>query len=740
MAITTFPINTVAPTAGIIASSPAGAVTAADVQTAINQLAGLTGGLRSDVTVLQGEVGGGGGTFINPMNYGAFANSTSNPHLITATDITNNPQWIGLYDTTYSWDTVAVQEAIYAAFAPGSTHGTVVWNATTGDFDLNLPLYIPDGLYYINKQLLLVATGFTIEFASRSPNCGLLWFGDRNTTMLKCNSASYGVFIRPCLKAQVLTDVPLWTLDWSAGPSLKTQQLTIYDPIIEGSSLALQGLAISPSGNAAQGDTITIINPYVANFLEYGIQCSGTNALGIQIIGGDFQHCSMDGFSCLSGQIYIDKTSFQNQFVAGRSGYPVQNQIVNAGGDLHVYNNTTGNQSSLRDGRSESMTLVRCEAGMRTYVDNSSVFAAEVQGWSNGIPFPTGNLVSGGSKSKVFISVGDTGTNGYLPMGPASTTTVISDPAASYLTNQWVGFPLYIRFGSNGFITYQPIVSNTATTITVSPAFSSIPAPGAGGMYAVGGFTGGVVPAFDGLADGFSHQGQAVGQGFTTTVNSTTITYASEIALNIAANQWVVIPRADFVGPSLTGVRNYRCALFAKVVSTGGSSAVLSRPARFSMTDASGYYGAVITDNQAIWMQLDYDAYQGCSELHACYMNRGKLRDCGDLSQFYAGGQRDYLRSFIGTPFAVDYANGNIQILINNQATTITAPTTGARTANGQCLLQIKNGPSAGAITFSGFTVAAAHGDTITTVNGAIFTIRIWTINDVSSYFVTAEQ
>ena len=47
---------------------------------------------------------------------------------------------------------------------------------------------------------------------------------------------------------------------------------------------------------------------------------------------------------------------------------------------------------------------------------------------------------------------------------------------------------------------------------------------------------------------------------------------------------------------------------------------------------------------------------------------------------------------------------------------------------------------TAGAITFTGFTVGASTGDALTTTNASKFTISVWRINGVSSYVVKALQ
>lgn len=81
------------------------------------------------------------------------------------------------------------------------------------------------------------------------------------------------------------------------------------------------------------------------------------------------------------------------------------------------------------------------------------------------------------------------------------------------------------------------------------------------------------------------------------------------------------------------------------------------------------------------------------------------------------------------------FANGNYQYYTNNGAHTLAAP------AN-DCAIDIlvTNSASAGAITFSGFTVGAATGSPLTTTSTSKFIISIRRVNAVATYSVYALQ
>jgi hypothetical protein len=100
-----------------------------------------------------------------------------------------------------------------------------------------------------------------------------------------------------------------------------------------------------------------------------------------------------------------------------------------------------------------------------------------------------------------------------------------------------------------------------------------------------------------------------------------------------------------------------------------------------------------------------------------------------------------YTANNIGSPTnasntTLDGTLGNYQFLTNNVAGfTLTAPASDTAIS-----LLITNGASAGTITWSGFTVATAHGDAFTTTNTNQFLVSVVRINSVSTYVVKALQ
>lgn len=110
----------------------------------------------------------------------------------------------------------------------------------------------------------------------------------------------------------------------------------------------------------------------------------------------------------------------------------------------------------------------------------------------------------------------------------------------------------------------------------------------------------------------------------------------------------------------------------------------------------------------------------------------------GDADQMISGGA-NVISLSLGTvssgTITIDCGVRPQQYLTNNGAFTLAAPIN-----DGNCILLIMNGASAGAISFSGFTVGTGTGDSLDTTNGHKFTFSIWRINGVSGYRVAAHQ
>jgi hypothetical protein len=103
--------------------------------------------------------------------------------------------------------------------------------------------------------------------------------------------------------------------------------------------------------------------------------------------------------------------------------------------------------------------------------------------------------------------------------------------------------------------------------------------------------------------------------------------------------------------------------------------------------------------------------------------------------QVLSGGARVTSKPLTTGNITIDCGDRPLQYITNGGAFTITAPAN-----DGSCIVLVTNNSSAGAITFSGFTVGSSVGDALTTTDTHKFSIHIWRINGVSAYRIAAHQ
>ncbi len=113
----------------------------------------------------------------------------------------------------------------------------------------------------------------------------------------------------------------------------------------------------------------------------------------------------------------------------------------------------------------------------------------------------------------------------------------------------------------------------------------------------------------------------------------------------------------------------------------------------------------------------------------------GEFGLLGVEGQTLTGGAGVTAKSLSTGNVTIDCGARPLQYITNGGAYTITAPA-----ADGSCMLLVTNNGSAGATTFTGFTVGANIGDALTTTDTQKFTISIWRINGVSGYRIAAHQ
>jgi hypothetical protein len=103
--------------------------------------------------------------------------------------------------------------------------------------------------------------------------------------------------------------------------------------------------------------------------------------------------------------------------------------------------------------------------------------------------------------------------------------------------------------------------------------------------------------------------------------------------------------------------------------------------------------------------------------------------------QTLSGGANVTAKSQSTGSLTINCSERPLQYITNGGAFTLTAPAN-----DGSCVLLVTNNGSAGAITFSGFSVGASTGDPLTTTDTYKYSIHVWRVNSVAGYRIAAHQ
>lgn len=589
---------------------------------------------------------------VTPQQFGAFADGTQ--HLITSGDIAAHPQWIGRPDNTPwqvgdSWDTVGTQEAFYACFAQASTPGNVKWNSlqATPTYYNNKRLFVPHGRYRHNHRLDLIASQGLIQFEGKGA-AQWIWDGSPLLPMWFCNSISYMVIENPCLICTQqsasfgTTPKGLWTIDHDGtNTGLATQQLTISNAFISVGS-NMRAVDISPSGGAAQGDTLLWLNPILAAFAgEAAFYIGGQNALDITFVGGDVQGFrksvaggvgwAVYGMDCENQATYLGFTPVVGQIQTGTADFSKE---IGAGPTAVV---------SIRDVRSEGD--VACHGDSELYADNVVTGAASQNQWFNaggstGYPWVIGTTcfpdpsTQNNAKQRTFLVCEDGGPTVWKTLDPSSTSTQLVDLSGGYSINQYQNKAVFFRYG-NGFTENKLITSMTATQINLNSALLNTPAT-ATALYKIGGLNGATCPNFDGATPGYvTNIFPGTNVGVTTVVGSNLVAVGGDLYANASVNDYIAIPLASKLGRTLTACPDYPEMFIAKITAkSGGNQFTVSKNALAVVTNGPAYVATPITDGDIKWMEVPFSAFEGCSPLVMCAANEGVVRSCGTIIDY----------------------------------------------------------------------------------------------------------
>jgi hypothetical protein len=568
---------------------------------------------------------------------------------ITAADVSNNPQWIGLphggaYPVGTTWAYVALQEWLYAGFAGvASTPGKINWNSESGAN--NRALWCPVGTMKVNQGLFLKAAGLDIEFSNRKGSQIVYTGPSSGVIPLAFDAISFGSVSNLSIADQAVTagvgttgliDGIIVDINYSGAlPGLATQQLTFYDWAVGGANAVQEiGIYISRSGNAAQGDTILFVNPLITQCGQAGMALGGQNTLSINIVEGDFQDCWRDGVMAYVGTVFLYGTSFQAA-ASSYWTYPQANQITMGGADVHLGGGSGGTAKLLMYGvRSENMVMV-LDISQSTGVRDSGIAqAAGPFQWNANAQFQLGTLLQTGSLINPLAVLVDDSGPAWFVADPASTDTHVINPNnPGWTPNAYVGWQCWMRYG-NGYSQAGAIASNDADSFTTT---SSLGYPAGDLLCKISKLGGATKPNFDTAAPGFSSLPGSPGYGFSTTAGSNVIVTApSQVPPNgqyvmICAAQIVQAPgEPPLLGPLIGKVAgsSYPSGTSFSLVDATGAPINANQ----TVKDQPGYWGPGLVDGGNVWLMLDFDVVMGVASAHNLYCGwAGRSRWCASM-------------------------------------------------------------------------------------------------------------
>jgi hypothetical protein len=583
---------------------------------------------------------------------------------ITAADQAANPQWVGLPDPTKGtfvsnypvgtyWDYVALQEWIYCLMADASIPGTITWNNNATN--KNRPGFCPCGYMVTNQCLFIAGVGLDIEFAARRSSV-ITWRGNLTGTSnvgpaINMNSVSYA-----WIKGLTLADGfgcsnYLLAIDHYQSPiGLSPQANTFVDWTLSGgfggvdvasgkSVMSQAAIAIDPlGGGSAQSDSQYFINLFLINNFYDGVVLLGSNIVACTFFGGNFQGCVRRGIYSVQGS-YAVFSMITEMVGTDYFGSPPRNHFTLDGADFYHYPASFGgsDNDTIIGVRSESQIAIVDQAPRITLAQNYGIVsnASSSSPWAGGnhvhIGYPLFVDQSGATKFSVVIAVDDGGWPWFEGATSTSGTIVVNPNNPGWTVNQWVGYGVWLRFGSNGFTKSFNITANSDHTLTLG-SDSGVTYPT---FWKIFGESGATAPNWDAATRYGVASRDATGQGFSTTAGSNLVTIGSGV--NPLVGDWMLVCGAyNFSQPDSPLV--FQTALIGKVASIVGSQVALvdahGNPvnASITQTDGFGYWSQPITDGQFTWMVIDWDVIYGVKQGINISAPYGRSTNCGPLT------------------------------------------------------------------------------------------------------------
>ena len=348
---------------------------------------------------------------LNPLDFGGFGNGSSHP--ITSTDISiYGPGWLGTYTAGTEWDTVAIQECIYAAY------GTPANPNSVPNMGLNRAVYIPAGLWLINVPILI-----TKVIGGNITGAGCFATTLRNQVTGVCvqiNGMSYSYFGDMQIEQNASVPNPTGILldyDWDQttthGWSAASQSNTFFnlnlsgegqfpptDPTFPNQMHVQIGISVAATGSGSQcSENLFIGCRYI--WCEFGWNSGGQNALQNNHIGGNFENCRLAGIRYGAGMGSIYGVGFQNSNGVGWG------QVAFGGFDI-VYNNAANDAATVEGCRTESPQFITVASDAYVSVKNCNIVPF-IANWQASHTYAAGTIVTGpGDGVPYFCDTGGT--------------------------------------------------------------------------------------------------------------------------------------------------------------------------------------------------------------------------------------------------------------------------------------------------------------------------------------------
>jgi hypothetical protein len=360
--------------------------------------------------------------------------------------------------------------------------GGPTWNTVGAEYYRNIPGFCPRGTMYLNQMLIVNGDGLDLLFASKR-GTSLVWLGNATNTSNVGPAIKFNTLAFSTVKSLNVVDQTaslggvsnyLVSLSHTPGaPGLDVENNTLHDWSISGDyGTSKCGVAISPEGGYAQGDTQVFIQCWVQGF-DDGFTFGGANAIAGTFFGGQTQACPRYGIGCFGGS-FSAYTMLTENTTLSQNYYqtPQRNQLHLGGADFYAAQVAT--ESCVCIGTRSEGTV-----GMIDISHESSVMNWTTGGyflsWSpnmHWIPQTLLGVVNAANNYSVVMLVDDGGPP-WMQADPTSTTTVLSfTPSPGWTTNQWAGLGIW-PYTSN--VSGNPVViqSNTANTITLTQAVAN---------------------------------------------------------------------------------------------------------------------------------------------------------------------------------------------------------------------------------------------------------------------------